>query len=183
MTDREIKRMLKGEAASAAVPDVLASVKARASVLPVSVPDFSSKLGLRRKRVIYAAAAALCVILFALLAVPKFTFDSRVYAFVSLESGFEISVNQEEKVVDIKAESQGAQAVLSAISYKKQPLESVLQEILAGCIASDLITCEDVQNYGIAFSVHCTDEKGTEHLKQCVRQAIEAYCGGDGHHI
>jgi hypothetical protein len=197
MTDRDIKRLLKIEAAGAAVPDVLSGARANAAfsgaagagMMNAAFFDAAgvgganavparrkANAGAWRRRGLYAAAG-IFIFLFAYFAVPRMAFDKSVYAFVSLDAGFEIGVNKAGRVVDIKAGNDGAAAILSGVSYKKQPLETVLHQILCDCIDSGLIGGEDAQKRYVPFSVHCMDEGGSEDLRLCVERMIEVCCG------
>ncbi|MDR3216958.1 MAG: hypothetical protein LBT55_06040 [Clostridiaceae bacterium] len=183
--------VLKSEtvAIETAIEIVATETVAMATVAEKTVGVQAARGAAGRKRILSlaVAVAAVFVLVFAAVFIPQILqsdpdgFDSQEYAAVTVDinSGLEISVNAEERIIGIRTVDASAAALLDGISYDEELLYDVLAEIIAKCKNGSLSEENPEQNI-ILVSVSCVNIDDGNRIKENIDGAIHKCCEQNG---
>jgi hypothetical protein len=184
MKSREVKQSLKEEVQSVVVPDVLSEVKRdlssvsyRHAYLDGAIATTPPRKILRARLAPTALAVALILILvFGVL--PLMSFDKTAYAAIAIDAypEFEISVNKQERVIAVRADSAAAKEILQNIAYEKHPLEQVLKALVSASIQRGYISEAHIAERNIPIAIRCDDAQGAARLQKCVDNVVNYCC-------
>ncbi|MDR3294082.1 MAG: hypothetical protein LBT20_08290 [Clostridiales bacterium] len=187
MKKKDVEKILRDEGSEIFVPDVLNEVKSADFTFYREIPSDGKEVLRRAKpridwRKAVSIAAVFALIFVAALSIGlSASFDSKVYATVSLRTSSEFSllINKSEKVIEIRTADTDTDAarILSEVSYEKNRLEKVLTELITLCIREGYIDAEQIANHDITVLIDCKDSRGAEHLRACVSGVINYCCG------
>lgn len=110
---------------------------------------------------------------------PAFRFDSTVYATISLDinPSLQIEVNSAEKVVSLSAFNTSGQEFISAVPFRGQSLQKVLEQLVQKAVSSGYIGANE---WLIYLSVDAVSATQQTQLENRLTNLIVAACNARG---